>query len=300
MIRRLLVAAGDLAVGGLAHLLFRILGLLPIGTASALGGRVARAIGPRIGASKRARRNLVRAFPERSPAEIEAIVADVWDNLGRTVAEFPHLTRLRAVPDGTAKRPGEVELVGWTAIDAERPAGRPILFVSAHLANWEVLTAIARAYDQPLNVVYRPANNRWVESLYRKARLAVAESVIPKGAEGARMAIQALRAGRHLGMLVDQKMNDGIAVPFFGRPAMTASAPAELALRYDAVIIPAQMVRLPGARFRMIMHPPLTLPRTGDRHADVLAVMTQINAMIESWIRAQPGQWLWLHKRWPD
>jgi KDO2-lipid IV(A) lauroyltransferase len=101
-------------------------------------------------------------------------------------------------------------------------------------------------------------------------------------------------------MLIDQKMNDGIAVPFFGRPVMTAPALALLALRFDCMVVPVRIVRLKGARFRMIAEPPLELPKSGNAKADQLALMTKVNEIVEGWIREKPEQWLWLHRRWPD
>ncbi|MBL4691050.1 MAG: lauroyl acyltransferase, partial [Rhodospirillales bacterium] len=98
---------------------------------------------------------------------------------------------------------------------------------------------------------------------------------------------------------VDQKMNDGIPVPFFGRDVMTAPALAELALRYDCPVVPARITRLKGARFRLMALAPLELIRTGDHKADVAANMAQVNALIEQWVRDTPEQWLWLHNRWP-
>jgi len=101
-------------------------------------------------------------------------------------------------------------------------------------------------------------------------------------------------------MLVDQKMNDGIAVPFFGRDAMTAPAIAQFALRLGCVLVPVRTERLSGARFRITVDPPLTVETTGDRGADEYALMARITLMIEGWVRARPEQWLWLHRRWPD
>jgi KDO2-lipid IV(A) lauroyltransferase len=101
-------------------------------------------------------------------------------------------------------------------------------------------------------------------------------------------------------MLVDQKMNDGITVPFFGRPAMTAPAIARLGLRFQCPLLPIRVERLQGARFRLTVLPALDIVDTGDAAADVLSTMTRVNAVIESWVRARPEQWLWLHRRWPD
>ena len=109
----------------------------------------------------------------------------------------------------------------------------------------------------------------------------------------------AARAGGEIGMLVDQKMTDGIAVPFFGRDAMTAPALAQFALKYDAPIVPIRAERLDGAHFRVTFYPALEVTKTGNRHDDIQAIMTDVNATMESWIRERPEQWLWLHRRWP-
>ena len=265
--------------------------LLPLDWASALGGWVARAVGPRLKVSRRARRNLHRAFPDKGGGEVDAILAEVWDNVGRVVAEFPHLGRIARE---------RLEVVGAHHVEALRDDGLPGFLVSAHFGGWELSGPVAARLGLPVHVVYRAANNPWVEKLFRKARGAAAEGVIPKGAEGARALVAVMRDGGHLGMLVDQKMNDGIAVPFMGRDAMTAPAVARLALKFGCPIVAGRIERLGGAHFRATLEPPLALPDSGDRQRDVYAVMLQLNATIERWVRAQPGQWLWLHKRWPD
>jgi KDO2-lipid IV(A) lauroyltransferase len=123
--------------------------------------------------------------------------------------------------------------------------------------------------------------------------------MFPKGAQGARLALAHVIAGGSLGLLVDQKMNDGIAVPFFGRPAMTAPAAAQFALRFGLPLVPIRVQRLGPARVRLICEPALEVPLSGNRQADVLALATAMNATVERWVRAEPGAWLWLHKRWP-
>jgi Kdo2-lipid IVA lauroyltransferase/acyltransferase len=95
-------------------------------------------------------------------------------------------------------------------------------------------------------------------------------------------------------------MNDGIPVPFFGRDAMTAPALARLARRFDCTVVPARVERIRGAHFRLVCEEPIAVPRTDDPHADTLALMTTVNATIERWVRADPAQWFWLHRRWPE
>jgi Kdo2-lipid IVA lauroyltransferase/acyltransferase len=278
-----------------ARFLFGLFRLLPVDAASALGGFIARTVGPRLGASKRAIINIRRAMPERSEAEIRRIVRDMWENLGRVVGEYPHLDRFRVYEKG-----GRVEHVGTELVDPILAAGRPILFVSAHFGNWEVATLAATQRGLKVAQIYRAANNPYVDALVAEFRSIIGSELIPKGMVAARRSMEALKEGRHLALLVDQKMNDGIAVPFFGRDAMTAPAVAQLAMRYNAAIIPARVERLSGAHFRLTVFPEIEHPQSGDRRADTLTIMTRVNAVIESWIRQRPEQWFWLHRRWPD
>ena len=281
-------AAGTFGV----YMFFRV---LPLDWASALGGFLARAIGPRVRLSERARRNLRNTFPDMSKAEMERIIAGMWDNLGRVAAEFPHLSEIDVYSGD-----GRVVVEGGEYVDQLRDDGEAGIFYSAHIGNWEILALGATQRGLPLDRVYREANNRLVEWLYRNGRAAVEGALIPKGPQGVRQLINAFRSGSHLAMLVDQKMNDGIAVPFFGRPAMTAPALAELALRHNCPVVAARVTRLKGAHFKMTALPPVRFEKTGDHQADVLAAMTLINEQVEQWVRDTPEQWLWLHNRWPN
>lgn len=277
-----------------AALLFGAFAVLPLDFASALGGALGRRIGPFLGISKRARHNLKRALPKLSESEIAGVVAGMWDNLGRVAAEYPHLRKIRVFePDG------RVETRGLEHVDRAVAAGRRMIIFSGHIANWEI--ALLAAVQSGISVaqIYRAANNPLVDRMITRFRGDTGE-LIPKGAVGARRAVGVLRRGAHLTMLADQKMNDGIPVPFFGRPAMTAPALAALALRFDCDVLPARVERLGGARFRLTVFPPLPLPRSGDSHADVAALMTQVNAILEGWVRDRPEQWFWVHRRWPD
>ncbi len=269
--------------------------LLPFAWASAIGGWVGRTVGPKLSVTKRACRNITRVFPEKPEIEVRQMITGMWDNLGRLAGEYPHLNRIDVYDPN-----GPVEVVGAEIIDQLRDDGKPGIFVSAHIGNWEIVPLCGSQRDLPIDRVYRAANNRLVEWLYSQGRAATDGALIPKGPKGARMLLKSLRDGQHLGVLMDQKMNDGIAVPFFGHDAMTAPAIAELAFRFECPVVPVHIERLGGPKFRIILEPPLVIDVSGDREKDVLALMTQINSKIETWVRARPEQWLWLHNRWLD
>jgi KDO2-lipid IV(A) lauroyltransferase len=274
--------------------LFAAFGVLPLDRASALGGTLARWIGPFLGVSKHARLNIRHAFPELSEIEIGRIITGMWDNLGRVVAEYPHLRSIKVFEPG-----GRVETHGFEHVDKAVAAGRRMIFFSGHLANWEIGMLAGAQHEISIAQIYRAANNRLVDRMITRFRGDQTE-LIPKGAVAARRAITALRGGRHLALLADQKMNDGIPAPFFGRLAMTAPALAVLALRFDCDVLPLRVERLDGVRFRVTVFPALSLPRSGDSHADVAALMAEVNGTLEAWIRDRPEQWLWIHRRWQN
>lgn len=285
----------DWTEGLFARTAFAFFRVLPVDAASALGGFLARSVGPVLGISKRARLNLRRALPGLSDSDIGRIVCGMWDNLGRVVAEYPHLDKFKLYEPG-----GRVTVEGFREIvDARGPATR-FIFFSAHFGNWEIATLAATQAGLDVIEIYRAANNPFVDEIINEARGVVGSELVPKGGVAARRAIGALTEGKHICMLVDQKMNDGIAVPFFGRDAMTAPALARLALRYDCVVLPCRVERARGATFRFVADPPIPLPRTSDGQADVKRLMTAVNAAVEGWIRRRPEQWFWLHRRWPD
>lgn len=265
----------------------------PVDWASSCGGWIGRTIRPRITASHRALRNLRRAMPENSEVENLRILRGMWENLGRSIAEYPHLDWI-CDPES-----GRVEVVNGERAADLLTDGKPGILFGGHFGNWEVGPRMGhRLMGDSLLSVHRAANNPRVERWLRRWR--GPRAAVPKGAEGGRALIRHMRDGGHVGMLADQKMNDGIAVPFFGRPAMTAPAIARLALRFRCPVVPIRTERLQGARFRVTVEAPVEVSDTGDISADVLATMVRVNAVIESWVRAQPEQWLWLHRRWPD
>ncbi|MEI9992353.1 MAG: lysophospholipid acyltransferase family protein [Rhizomicrobium sp.] len=270
--------------------------MLGLGAASALGGFIGRNVFYRVrGIMNRARENLRAAFPEKSAAEIEAIVLEMCDNLGRTVAEYAHLDKFSMHGENP-----RLEIVNPDTGRDAMASGKGVMFFSGHFANWEMMPFIARQLGFEGGEVYRPPNNpiidRWLVA--QRIKNGPADQ-IAKGPRGTRKIFTLLRRGKAIFLLTDQKTNEGIAAPFFGREAMTTPAPAVLALKLGSILLPASNERLPGARFRMTIHPPLRFTPTGDQDRDVQALTCLINDAVETMVRARPSQWLWIHRRWP-
>ena len=274
---------------------YGLFAVLPTDWASALGGWIGRSLGPQFAIHRRALRHIGLALPETDAGRREEIAREMWDNLGRVLGEYPHIRKIAR----NAGAGGRVEVVGADNLEPVRDPSTAAILYSGHLANWEVFGSIISACGIDYAQVYRAPSNPLVRGMVLRLRRLPADRQIPKGAQGARMVTDILKHGGEVGMLVDQKMNDGIAVPFFGHDAMTAPALAHLGLKFDCVVVPVRLERIKGCRFRITFLPAMELVRSGDRRHDVLETMRRVNALLEEWIRARPGQWLWLHRRWP-
>lgn len=293
-----LVRAAQWLVAAFAALVFALVRLVPARAASDLGGLFARTIGPLIPRSAVARRQLEAAFPDKSPAEIKALVRGVWDNLGRTALEYPHLDQIWDYKAGRPAGQGRIDIVGEDVFWALKRSTRPAIIFTAHLANWELLAIAAAHHGLPVAVFFRRPNNPYINRLITRIRGATMGALIPTDMMGAITATQLLEQGKHIGLLADQHFSRGPRIPFFGRPAHTAPTLAKLALRYDCALHGAWVERLPEGRFRLSITEALPLPSAGTREERIDALLATVNGLVEGWVRARPEQWLWLHRRW--
>lgn len=268
--------------------------LLPTDVASGLGGALLKWLGPLSGTSKVAERNLRIAFPEKDEAWRRRVLIAQWENLGRTFAEFSLMDRIRPST-------GRVELVGGERLREIAAKMEPVVFVSGHLSNWEVMPAAIVDAGVVCQITYRAANNPYVDERIKKSRFRYGVRLFaPKGGDGARELLEALGKGESVALMNDQKFNGGVAASFFGETVHTAPGPTRLALRFGTVLQPMSVQRTKGARFRAVVHEPIVLERTGDRTADIEAGVRRINAFMEERIRERPEEWFWVHRRWPN
>jgi KDO2-lipid IV(A) lauroyltransferase len=267
-----------------------ILGGLPIEAASSLSGAGWRLIAPHLKRHKRALDNLAAAFPEKSPLEKEKIARDMWENLGRTFAEFFHLDELN--------RGDRVTLEASPQFASLRAAAPSAVVCGMHMGNWEVVVIAAlRCGFKPAGV-YQKIANPLVDEYVRRAR----EPFYPGGLldKSPRTAVQLLRYAKGGGcaaFLADQRESRGLAVPFFGRPAPSTPFPALVAETLDLPLYAFRVKREKGARFSIKTEPVARRP-TGDRESDVAATTAALQATYERFIREAPEQWMWAHRRW--
>jgi KDO2-lipid IV(A) lauroyltransferase len=274
---------------------FGIMGLfklISVDAASAFGGWLARMLAPIAPAHTTARNNLEAAFPEKSPAEINAILTGMWDNLGRTFAEYAHFRKFDGYPNA------RIAVRGLEHAQTAVALGKGAIALSGHCANWELMALTAYQAGLDGAEVYRPVNNPLVNWWIMRQRRRYAYPLQVSKNGDARALLRTLKDGKVIAMLTDQKHSEGLPIPFFGRDAWTATGPAVLSLRTGSALIPVRMVRTKGARFEMTFYPPLEISRSGDKDADIRATLVTICSALEETVRAHPAQWLWAHNRW--
>lgn len=276
---------------------------LPIRIASRLGGSIAASIGPLLPVNRVGDTNLSRILPHLDRKQRRSILQEVWQNLGQTAAELPHLAELNRLACPDTQGPGwlisneDAALLQHLATQHTQA-----VFVAGHLGNWEVLGRVAEAFGVRYGYFYRAASNPLVDEMIRKWRDRATTTpfpAFPKGSKGARAAVAHLARGGQLGILVDQKLNNGIQAPFFGIPSMSPPIAASVALRFNAPILAVRVIRHGPARFEVTIETLSDHIKTGNPGVDTLSLTTAINETLERWIRDKPGQWLWLHRRWP-
>ena len=293
---------GGLVLGVLAFGAFKLARAVPRGAAIRIGSALTRTLGPLTPAHRTGLDNLAKALPTLSAAERRRILAAVWDNLGRTAVEYVHLDEIWDLEivgtDPPQVRSERFEIVGIENFAALRDGSRPAIIVAAHLGNWELPMVAAAAHGLKAAAVFRAPNNRWIARWVLARRKTAMGELIPsrRGAVHAMAAV--LERGDHLGLLVDQRFGRGIRVPFFGRPALSNPTFARLARRFDCPVHAVRVSRLPGDRFRIELSAALPLPRDAEGSLDVAGATAFVARWFEAWIREDPSQWLWLHRRW--
>jgi Kdo2-lipid IVA lauroyltransferase/acyltransferase len=290
---------GEAAVGALTIGLLRTTRFFdPIKTAN-LFGRILRLIGPMTREQRIGHANLTAAFPEKSPAEIETILAGVWDNLGRLGAEFAHLDHIwehdpaRPEDSRIEIQPRTHELFAQLRLD-----GKPALIFASHLGNWELPAVAAVAHGLDAAILFRRPNSASANRIIEQLRAVKMGTLIPAGRDAPLRLAEALQNGQHVAILVDQYFSNGVEVTFFGRKTRANPTLARLLRQIECPIHGVRIIRLPDHRFRAELSEEIKPVRDAAGQIDIAGTMQAITSVVEGWIREYPDQWLWLHRRW--
>ncbi|MEO7454268.1 MAG: lysophospholipid acyltransferase family protein [Fimbriimonadales bacterium] len=280
-------------VGGWAlAIVARVFQLLPERKIDPTGRSLGRLI-MRLSGKYRSRtiKNLRLAFPEWTEEQVQKTAKGVFEHFGKTLARF-----FGGGKETTDEVIASVDMLGLALVDEALAQGKGILAITAHFGNWERMAEVFAARGYKISVVARDTNEERTTKIVNDVRKGRGIEVFSRG-KAARELLRRLRANQVVGILTDQNTRE-ILVPFFGIPAGTNEGPAVIHLLTGTPLFTAFAVELPDGRYRVDAER-LEIPEsTGDREADVIAIMTRINQKIEEAIRANPEQWLWMHDRW--
>ncbi|MDR5654518.1 lysophospholipid acyltransferase family protein [Ruixingdingia sedimenti] len=267
-------------IGGLLYLPYRW--RVPL-----CGWVMARVVAPLAGYRRRIRENLRLILPDLPAAERRRLERAVPDNMGRTIIEIYSGPEFAARAAATTPR-GE----GMAALEAARAAGRPVILVTGHFGNYDASRAALIARGYRVGGLYMPMKNPYFNAHYETAIGRIGTPLFPRGRQGLAAMVRFLREGGMLGMVVDQRMSHGARLTFFGHAALTALSAAEMALKYDALLVPTYAIRKPnGLDFDIVVEAPIP--------AGTPEAMTQaLNDSLEALVRRHPDQWFWVHRRW--
>ena len=262
---------------------------LPLQVASDLSGLGWRKVAPHLKRQKRALANLAVAFPDMSLAERERIAGKMWENLGRTFAEFFHLTQIIAEQRILLDPLDRFEAMAKNA---------PFVVCGLHMGNWEIMAQVGQRHGASIVGTYQAVTNPLVDKwIYDRRAPMYGGGLYDKSPTTPRTLLRLAKQGICPVFLADLRERRGVPTPFFGRAAMSASFPALIARSLDVPLYAARVKRLPGVRFTLRVER-VEVPRTADRDADVRVATANLQARFEEFVREVPEQWMWAHRRW--
>ena len=244
-------------------------------------------IAPVAGYGKRVRAHLALVWPNLPPKQVDAITRAVCDNAGRTMAELYSPKAFKAL---VANAP--ILGAGLAPVLAAQAEGRGVIFVSGHFGNHDIARAVLASQGKPVAALYRPQTNPYFDRHFAATIRAISEPLFARGRRGLAELVTHLKAGGMLGMLIDQHFHSGAALDFLGHPAMTSLSAAELALKYNCLLVPVYGIRQAyGLHFDLLIETPIP-------HSDPVTMTQALNDSLAAQVRARPEQWFWVHRRW--
>ena len=272
--------------------IFKIIGLK---NASNLGAVLGRFIGPFFRSKNITKQNIKIGLGNLDEKRETEIINAMWSNIGRTFAEYAFLKNFKFDKTNFS----HIKINGTNYLEQIKKNNEPVIFYSGHFANFELMAMELDKFGIKAAAIYRPLNNFLLNPIMEYLRMKyICPNQIPKGRMGMREIISRVKDGYSIALMVDQRVGEGLRIPFFNKPAHTTTVPAQLALKYNCRLVPIFLERKEGINFEMTVHEPYEIQKTGDADRDTKSITLKINQLIEKMIIKNPTQWLWPHNRW--
>ena len=270
-------------------ILFGLLKLLGYRIASEFGCLVGKTFGPFFRSKKVIKNNLIKFDNSLSPEKIDNISREMWGNYGRILSEYPYISSFRK---GDLDK--YIKIENQEKLD-EIKSGQPVVFVSAHFSNFELMAMAIEKGGVNLSAIYRPLNNKMVNSIMEPLRKKyICKNQIKKGINGVRESLKFFKQGISIAIMIDQRVSEGEKIDFFGYPAHTTTIPAQFVKKFGCKIQPVHIERYNKFYFKITFDEQIIIKENDDNGS----ISLKLNQWLESKIRKNPSQWIWTHDRW--
>ena len=268
-------------------LLFKVLGLK---FASYISGKIISLIGPFFRSKKIIKSNILKALPNSNENEIKKISKMMWYNYGRILAEYMFIKEFRM-----SHVKNNIEVVGQEKLDIIRDNNEPVIFISGHFNNFELMAMHLEKSGINLAAIYRPLNNKFLNFIMERIRKKyICKNQIKKGISGTKQLLSFFKKKTSIALMIDQRVSQGVKSKFFHHDAFTTTLPAQFVKKYKCKIVPIYIERTQGVNFKLTIHDPL---KYSDNQS-VESITLNLNILLEKMILKNPEQWIWSHNRW--
>ncbi len=271
-------------------ILFMIFKFLGLSFASYFSGKIISFVGPFFRSKELIKSNILRALPDLNKKEVEKITKNMWNNYGRILAEYIFIKDFRG-----SKFKNNIEIKGQEILEKIKKNNEPVIFVSGHFNNFELMAMQIEKSGINLAAIYRPLNNKFLNFIMEKIRKKyICKNQIKKGISGTKQLLSFFKNKTSIALMIDQRVSQGIKSNFFKHKAFTTTIPAQFAKKFKCKIVPIYIERVKDVNFRLTIHDPLIY--SADDSID--AITLNLNLVLEKLILKNPEQWIWSHNRW--
>jgi len=267
--------------------IFKILGFK---LASSLGGLIGRSVGPFFRSKKKILSNISKALPKIGEKNTELIVKKMWENYGRILSEYMFIKNFR-----NSKYKKFLTIEGQEILNELKDSKEPVVFISGHFNNFELMAMQIEKSGINLAAIYRPLNNIFLNKIMEKIRTKhICQKQIKKGRSGTRELLESFKNNYSIAIMIDQRVSESIKVDFFNQKASTTTIPAQLFKKFGSKIVPIYIERINGVYFKMTVSRPIIF----EKESTIEEITLKLNKWLEKMILINPDQWIWSHDRW--
>jgi KDO2-lipid IV(A) lauroyltransferase len=274
------------------YIFFILIKILGLNISRKLFAKIFQIIGPLIKSEKTINENLEKFLSSYNEEQKKNIKKTMWSNYGKTFVEYLFLNKFR-------KNNSHINFKGKEILKSIINKNKPVIFVSGHFANFELMSMELTRETINLATIYRPLNNLFLNPFMEYVRRTyVCRNQIKKGIAGVKDSINYLKKNYSIALMIDQRVSEGKRLPFFDQMALTTTLPAQLAIKFDLEIVPIYIKRNLDDSFEMEILKPIALDRNEDLITQKINTTIKLNKILEEMISRDPGQWIWTHNRW--